>query len=167
MVAIDPEAPEGEIFRRTSLQGFADPDRFDAVIASRSLHHIPDLAGSLSKICGLLKPNGVVVINEHAWDRLDEATARWFLSHSAEADPAAPRSLERFLDWWKNEHQGLHGYSAMRSELDRHFVERFFEWGPYLYEEFNGAVEPSEEMGLIEAGAIQATGFRYVGVRPA
>lgn len=36
--------------------------------------------------------------------------------------------------------------------------------GPDLYEELD-AVEPSEELRLIEAGEIQATGFRFVGER--
>jgi hypothetical protein len=46
--------------------------------------------------------------------------------------------------------------------LDRHFTERFFGWMPYLYGELAG-VEEQEERALIEAGAIRAMGFRYVG----
>jgi SAM-dependent methyltransferase len=164
VVAIDPEAPHGRVFRRISLQEFADPAGFDAVVASRSLHHIADLDAALAKISTLLRPDGVLVIYEHAWDLLDESTARWYLSHSAAADPAAPRSLQPFLSWWSDQHAGLHGYVAMRSELDRRFTERLCEWAPYLYLEFNGAVDPAEEMRLIEDGTIQATGFCYVGV---
>ena len=63
-------------------------------------------------------------------------------------------------------HEGLHGYETMRAELDQRFEQRFFAWGPYLYEELE-RVEPAEEMRLIEAGEIQATGFRFVGeLRP-
>jgi hypothetical protein len=36
---------------------------------------------------------------------------------------------------------------------------------PYLYSELAGAVTDLEERALIDAGAIQATGFRYVGER--
>ena len=53
----------------------------------------------------------------------------------------------------------------MRNELDRRFTERFFAWVPYLYGELAGAVTDLEERALIDAGAIQATGFRYVGER--
>jgi 2-polyprenyl-3-methyl-5-hydroxy-6-metoxy-1,4-benzoquinol methylase len=49
VVAIDPAAPEGSIFQSVSLEEFADPGRFDAVVASRALHHIYDLAEALSK----------------------------------------------------------------------------------------------------------------------
>jgi hypothetical protein len=54
----------------------------------------------------------------------------------------------------------------MRRELDRHFAERFFDWMPYLYGELT-AVGAEEERALIEAGAIQAMGFRYVGEQQA
>jgi hypothetical protein len=36
---------------------------------------------------------------------------------------------------------------------------------PYLYGELAGAVTEPEERALIDAGAIRATGFRYVGER--
>jgi hypothetical protein len=41
---------------------------------------------------------------------------------------------------------------------------RFFAWTPYLYRELGGDLE-QEERALIETGAIQATGFYYVGER--
>ena len=53
----------------------------------------------------------------------------------------------------------------MRNELDRRFTERFFAWVPYLYGELAGAVSEAEERAVIDAGVIQAIGFRYVGER--
>src|SRR5918998_551621 len=50
VVAIDPDAPEGPIFRRTTIEEFDDPGPFDAVVASRSLHHVHDLGGALDKL---------------------------------------------------------------------------------------------------------------------
>jgi hypothetical protein len=50
----------------------------------------------------------------------------------------------------------------MREALDRHFTERFFGWMPYLYGELTN-VEEEQERALVETGAIQAMGFRYVG----
>ena len=163
VVAIDPDAPAGDLFRATSLEEFADPEPFDAVVASLALHHVADLRGALDKIASLLRPTGRLIVNEHAVDRLDEATARWYLEKRAEIKPDAPRSLEQCRHDWEEDHAGLHGYAAMRQELDRRFTERFFAWMPYLYGELAGAVSEPEERALIEAGAIQATGFRYVG----
>jgi SAM-dependent methyltransferase len=165
VVAIDPDAPAGDLFRATSLEEFADPEPFDAVVASLALHHIADLRGALDKLASLLRPTGRLIVNEHAVDRLDEATARWYLEKRAEIRPDAPRSLEQCLHEWEEDHAGLHGYAAMRQELDRRFIERFFAWMPYLYGELAGAVTNLEERALINAGAIQATGFRYVGER--
>jgi SAM-dependent methyltransferase len=106
VVAIDPEAPDEPIFRRTTIEAFADPGPFDAVVASLSLHHVHDLGGVLDKLVRLLE--GTLILNEHAWDRLDPMTREW-----------------------EEEHAGLHGYAQMRPELDARFEERFFEWRPY------------------------------------
>jgi SAM-dependent methyltransferase len=163
VVAIDPEAPAGELFRAVSLEEFADADRFAAVVASRVLHHVADLAAALEKIARLLRPGGRVIVNEHAWDRLDAPTARWYMERRAAVEPGVPRTLELCLADWERDHAGLHTYTAMRRELDGRFRERFFAWTPYLYGELPAAVDEDEEGALIEAGEIQATGFRYVG----
>jgi hypothetical protein len=55
----------------------------------------------------------------------------------------------------------------VRAELERHFVERLFEWVPYLYPDLGEGVPESEESAAIESGTINATGFRYVGTRRA
>jgi SAM-dependent methyltransferase len=160
VVAIDPDAPEGELFQGVSLEQFVPSEPFDAVVASRSLHHIHDLAEAVEKIEQLLRPKGRFVVDEHAFDRLDEKTARWYVQQRAH-DPDAPSSLEACLADWEADHHDLHGYAAIRDELDRHFSERFFRWMPYLYGELSSVSE--EERALIEAGAIRAMGFRYVG----
>jgi SAM-dependent methyltransferase len=163
VIAIDPEAPEGDIFQAVSLEDFTGHGPFDAVVANRSLHHIPDLGGALDKIVRMLGATGVLILHEHAWDRLDEATARWYLDRRGEIDPDVPTSLEACFADWREEHSGLHGYATMREELDRRFVERFFAWTPYLYGELGGALAEAEERALIGAGVIRATGFDYVG----
>lgn len=164
VVAIDPAAPEGEIYQPVSLEDFVDPARFDAVVASRSLHHIHDLAGGLSKLQHLLVPGGRMIVVEHAFDQLDEPTAGWYLEKRRAKGPHAPSSLTACLAEWEADHAGLHGYAGMRQELDLRFTERWFAWTPSLYLELGKALE-REERRLIEAGSIQATGFLYVGER--
>ena len=51
----------------------------------------------------------------------------------------------------------------MRDELGRRFVERHFEWVPYLYPDLGDDVSEADESAAIEAGTINATRFRYVG----
>ena len=43
VTAIDPEAPDGAIFRRVTLEELSDDDSYDAVVASVSLHHVEAL----------------------------------------------------------------------------------------------------------------------------
>ena len=119
VTAIDPRAPSGEPFQRVSLEEFADASSFDAVIANRSLHHIHDLPAAVVKIRALLRPGGRVIVAEHAWERVDDRTARWFVDRHAEAHPgAASRSAEEWMERREREHAGLHGYGALRSALD-------------------------------------------------
>ena len=164
VTAIDPAAPDGAIFQRVALEDFADPVEFDAVVASRSLHHIHDLGAALSKLQGLLEPEGRLIVVEQAWDRFDAPTAGWYLEQRAATHAHAPASVEQCLAKWEADHADLHTFAAMRRELDRHFTERLFDWTPNLYAELGRGLE-AEERRLIEAGDIQATGFVYVGTR--
>jgi ubiquinone/menaquinone biosynthesis C-methylase UbiE len=79
VTAIDPQAPEGPIFRRTRIEEFTDPAQFDHVVAILSLHHVEDLGMALSNMADLLRVGGTLVVVEFAWDRIDEATAEWAL----------------------------------------------------------------------------------------
>ena len=51
----------------------------------------------------------------------------------------------------------------MLSELQRRFVGQFFSWVPYLYPDLDKDTSEADESAAIEAGAINATGFLYVG----
>jgi SAM-dependent methyltransferase len=163
IVAIDPQAPDGEIFERISLEEFAGSGPFDAVLANRALHHIPDLAGALDKVARLLRPGGRLIVHEHAWERMDERTAGWYLDRRAAINATDPTSVERFLVDWSADHSGLHGYAQLRREFDQRFTERHFAWTPYLYAALGEKQIEAEERDLIEAGKIRATGFSYVG----
>jgi SAM-dependent methyltransferase len=162
ITAIDPAAPGGAIFQRVTLEEFSGRKRFDAIVVSRTLHHITDLRGALTKLHGLLRPGGRLIVIEHACERLDKQTARWYLERRRAGGRGGPGSLDECLEEWRNDHAGLHSGADMRRELDLLFTERYFTWTPYLHGELGEALEP-EERRLIESGEIQATGFRYVG----
>lgn len=152
-----------------TLEGLDEPGPFDAVVASRSLHHIEDLPAGLDKIARLLTRGGVLILSEFAHDRLDDATADWYWGQlralGAARGTTAPASLDQVISEWTAAHEGLHGYEPMRRELDLRFEERTFSWEPYLYRELAGPATEELERALIAARAIRATGFRYVGTR--
>lgn len=159
VLAIDPEAPAGPIFRRTRLEELEEAGPFDAVVASYSLHHIEGVDAALDRIVDLLEPHGSLVIEEFGWDLVDEPTADWFGQQQGKP------SVESVLAEWRAEHDGLHGYAEMRRSLDERFAERSFEWRPYLYRCLDrDDLEPNEREA-ITLGEIRAVGFRYVGVR--
>ena len=184
VTAIDPRAPEGPIFRSVGIEEFSDAEPFDHVVASLSLHHVEDLGRALDKVVALLRPGGTLVVVEFAWDRIDEATAEWALGRLPANPPSGkPSWLERccqgracggegeghdhedhtgahFAGWAE---QGLHDSGRMRAELESRFVEHHFEWVPYLYPELDVATSEADERAAIDAGVINATGFRYVG----
>ena len=169
VLGIDPNAPDGELFRRLKLEEVPDADEpFDAVVASLSLHHVRDLDAGLDTIVRLLSPAGVLVLDEFAWDRMDEPTMDWLRGQrgavAAAGGGAGPSSLEELRSEWDAEHLGLHGYDAMRAALDERFVERAFEWTPHLHRNLGGVTSGALEQALVDAGAIRALGFRYAGM---
>ena len=52
----------------------------------------------------------------------------------------------------------------MRDEISKRFEERVFVRTPFLYRLLGGVATEVLEQALIDAGAIQALGFRYAGV---
>jgi SAM-dependent methyltransferase len=182
VTAIDPRAPEGPIFRRVRIEEFSDPDPFDYVVASLSLHHVEDLGRALDKIADLLRAGGAIVVVELAWDQFDEATAEWALERlPAASSSEKPSWLQhRCWEWagggpggsrapaeahfagWASK-QGFHSSRRMRGELGHRFVEHLFEWAPYLYSDLDDNTSEADERAAIAAGTINATGFRYVG----
>ena len=167
VLGIDPAAPHGELFRRLTLEELDEPGPYDGVLAAVSLHHIRDLDAALDKIAGLLRSGGVLVVEEFAWDRLDGATLEWLhgqrralAAAGRGEDPGTVEELERE---WKAEHLGLHGEDPLRLGLAAHFEERAFARTPYLHRMLGGGQTEVLEQALVDAGAIQAVGFRYAG----
>ena len=169
VLAIDPVAPEGAIFRRTTLEELDDAGPFAAVVASLSLHHVHDLDVALDRIAALLAPDGVLLVDEFAPDRYDDPTTDWYFGQrralAVTRGETPPHSLDEFREKLARDHDGLHGHETMRAALDARFEERSFTWEPYLWRELNGVASRDLEQMLVDTGAIQATGYRYAGER--
>jgi hypothetical protein len=154
VLAIDPNAPKGDSFRRVTLEALHDPGQFDAVVAGRVLHHVHPLDPALDKLASLAP---LLIVDEFAWNHLDDATRAWYEDEHRRTGEGP--DLER----WEAEHQDLHRYEPLRAALDRRYDERDFEWRPYLYRWLGGADTEARERRAIDAGAIRPLGFRYVG----
>ena len=162
VLAIDPEAPEGPLYRRTTLEELDDPGPFDAVVAGRVLHHVHPLGPALDKLAGLAR---LLVLDEFAWNHMDGPTVEWYeaqhrLLRAAGREPKGPPDLAE----WHARHSDLHPFETLRAEVDARYEERHFEWRPYFYRWLEGPATEGLEEGLIAAGAIRPIGFRYAGV---
>ncbi|HEX9381639.1 MAG TPA: methyltransferase domain-containing protein [Gaiellaceae bacterium] len=163
VLAIDPDAPQGPLYRQVTLEELDDPGPFDAVVAGRVLHHVHPIGPALDKLSRLAP---LLVLDEFAWNHMDGPTVDWYESQhrllvAAGRDPKGPADLAE----WRSRHIDLHPYETIRRELDARYEERRFEWRPYFYRWLGGPASESLEEGLIQAGAIRPIGFRYAGVR--
>ena len=163
VLAIDPNAPEGPLYRRTTLEDLRDPGPFAAVVAGRVLHHVDPLPSALDKLVGLAPR---LILDEFAWNHVDEPTIDWYESQhrvlvAAGREPKGPPDLRE----WRARHSDLHPYELLRTEIDARYDELHFEWRPYFYRWLGGPATESLETALIAAGAIRPIGFLYAGVR--
>jgi hypothetical protein len=163
VLAIDPEAPAGPLYRRITLDELEGDGPFDAVVAGRVLHHVDPLGPALDKLQQLAP---LLVVDEFAWNHMDEPTIEWYESQhrvlcAAGHDVKGPPSISE----WRARHADLHPYETLRAEVDARFEERHFEWRPYFYRWLDGPASEALEESLIAAGAIRPIGFRYAGVR--
>jgi len=161
VLAIDPAAPEGSLYRRVTLEELDDPGPFDAVVAGRVLHHIDPLGPALDKLVGLAR---LLVVDEFACNHIDGAAREWYAhQYALLAATGSPPQAPADLDAWRAAHSHLHPYDTVRRELDTRYETRDFCWRPYLYRWLRAPAIEAMEEGMIEAGSIRPIGFRYVG----
>ena len=162
VLAIDELAPDGERFRRITLQELEEPAEFDAVVAERVFHHVHPLGEALDKVARLAP---LFVLDEFAWDRIDEPTREWYEGQhrvltATGRRPHGPTDLAAWRERWRD----LHPSDVLRRELGRRFEERLYEDRPYLYRWLDGPATEALEQTLVDTGAIRPIGFRWVGV---
>jgi SAM-dependent methyltransferase len=161
VLAIDPWAPEGPLYRQVTLAELDDPGPFAAVVASRVLHHLHPLGPALEKLAGLAP---LLLVDEFAWERIDGPTRQWYEGQhralaAAGQEPPGPRDLGR----WLKEHDDLHPSGVLLWELRKRYEETCYEERPYLYRWLCGVATEGLEESLITADVIRPIGLRWTG----
>jgi len=87
-----------------------DSPPFDAVLFTRSLHHIAPLDAGIEKIRALVRPGGLVVADEFAHDEIDAVTAAWFWDLQAVLESCG--ALAPDVPRWHHGHGGPHGHGG-------------------------------------------------------
>lgn len=118
----------------------------DAVIFTRSLHHIADLDGAIEKTKQTLRPDGVIVVEDFAFDEIHAASIAWFVKTLAA--PAYQNVIQRIAgelvtallgsddplaSWHQDHDHNLHSAAAMRSAIEKQFRIKSSSHVPYLY----------------------------------
>jgi SAM-dependent methyltransferase len=168
-----------------------DGGQFDAVLFTRSLHHIQPLDESVARAAESLTEDGRIIIEDFAYDSVDEKTLRWFRSSIRlfEAtglliSQARDEFLEKILlktetldAWQQNHERDLHTPAEIGAQLEEIFSRVIKEDAPYFFRYLAGAIAPSERRdAILQAfaeqeeimatdGSIVPLGRRFVAMR--
>jgi SAM-dependent methyltransferase len=147
----------------------------DAIVACTSLHHVSDLNQVLDRAAAALTPGGVLIIIEWAYEKFDEATARWtfdrlpdsgdqgWLHRHREQWLASGQPWRSYLDDWARR-EGLHTGHAVIQALQVRFHTRLLTRAPYFFPDLHPSSE-IDEQAAARSGDIQATCIRYVATK--
>jgi Methyltransferase domain len=165
-LGVDPEAPEGERFVRSTFQtlpGDTVLQGWDAVVAGRVLHHVRPLEDGIERLARLAP---LLLVDEFARELIDDPAQAWYeeryrVVSEEGGDPPGPPSL----DAWRARHPDLHRYDVLLAALRARYAERTLEWVPYLHRWLADSASERLEREAIEAGAFPAIGWRWSGSR--
>ena len=191
MLDIEPGAVEAARERgvdaRVAQWPESPDERFDAVLFTRSLHHINPLDDSVGAAVACLTPRGCVVVEDFAFEAVDRRTIAWFtgaikLLRESGLLPGDHELLNDLLAtdgslaaWEKHHDHDLHHAAAMEAELRRALTDVTIETAPYLFRYLGAAMANApgrdglvralaeQESKLIADGAITALGWRLRG----
>lgn len=148
--------------------------RFDAVLFTRSLHHIHPLGGSVAAARDALRPGGVVIVEDFRSEGAGDASSSWYRGLTRTLHAAGSFvdgfDLEERLSADDTHGHHLHSSSAIDVALrdffddirreDAAYYFRYLE--PAFRQPFAVEAALSFELAMIECGAIAALGRRFV-----
>jgi SAM-dependent methyltransferase len=123
-----------------------DGSPVDAIAFTRSLHHINPLDGAVEKARELIKPTGLLLIEDFAFDETDHATVRWFVEilrsdeGKSQVEPVEGQLVtdllatqDPMLVWQESHDQDLHSIDAIADAVSKQFIIEETKSVPYLY----------------------------------
>lgn len=190
----EPEPAENVTWVEADFLAHID-DPFDAVLFTRSLHHIPGLDRALEHAIRLLRPGALLLIDDFDHEAPDVDTARWYYEQVellaatglCPAGPIAdgegpPRPVaDDPLVRWGAEHEHtppLHSGADMIAAVVDRFARVSTRRGPYLYRSIASLIESSErgaavtsqiyaaESRRLQEAALVAVGLRITAQAP-
>ena len=115
VVAVDPAADGAPGVEPIPLLEVAGDDAsFDAAVAIVSLHHVEPLAESCARLAALVRPGGVLAVDEFDVARFDERAAAWQGAQRAAAGRTAP---DHPAAWVGDIRHHMHPVAEIRAAL--------------------------------------------------
>ena len=121
-------------------------DAVDAIVFTRSLHHIHHLDAAIVKAKELLKPDGTLLVEDFAFDETDTKTIDWFLTviNTPEACDSITATPDEFITnllaadepeaaWQQDHDHELHTIGVMKDAIAKQFTIDSYTSVPYLY----------------------------------
>jgi SAM-dependent methyltransferase len=196
VVAIDSDPDSIAAAQRLGVDGrvatwpdFQDGN-FDAILFTRSLHHIHPLDESIRRAANSLAEGGRIIVEDFAYESVDERTLRWFTSalRLLEATGSLATNdefLEKVLSktetlkaWRQNHENELHSAARINAELGKRLGHVIREDAAYYFRYVANAITATgrrdailqalakQEGTLLVDGSIVALGRRFVAARP-
>jgi SAM-dependent methyltransferase len=146
--------------RQADFPAFEE-EPFDLVLFTRSLHHIRPLAPALDQASRLLKPEGLLVVEDFAYSETSEFTAAWFyrllkLLESCDALLPAEESFGRKLlvgggdiSLWRDHVHEINTAQEVLQAIGERFTVLEVKPAPYLYRYTSAMVSDDERGGQI------------------
>jgi SAM-dependent methyltransferase len=194
VVAIDSDSDSVAAARRLRVDAhiarwpnFAD-GQFDAILFTRSLHHIHPLAESIKHAAGSLVGAGLIIVEDFAYESADEKTLHWFVSAlrvlEATGMLSADESLNKLLSttetlevWRENHEAELHTAAEIELQLEEVLDRVTREDAAYYFRYVANAIGATkkreailqafaeQEVTLAANGSIIGLGRRFVATR--
>ena len=170
----DPDAVEAAMAAGVDAKLIAWPASigfdFDAVLFTRSLHHIHALDEAVAAAAGALRPGGRIIVEDFRAEGGSDSGANWFadLARSLFAEGSLDASPGELLDKLVPADHDLHPSFAIAEALsgfevdatDAAYYFRYFE--PHLRQPGKAQALLDQELSAIRDGSIDPLGKRFV-----
>jgi SAM-dependent methyltransferase len=135
--------------------------QFDAVLFTRSLHHIHPLDESVGRARESLAEGGRIIVEDFAYDSVDEKTLRWFRSairllEAADLLIVGEEFLEKVLSktetlsaWRQNHEHDLHTAAEIGAQLEKLFSRVIKEDAAYYFRYIANVLASSEKRDAV------------------
>jgi SAM-dependent methyltransferase len=162
VLAIDPEPHADHVLPVALHEVREPPASFDAAVAVLSLHHVEPLRESCRVLADVVRPGGVLAVDEFDVERFDERAAVWWLEQRTAAGEPQDWTPMALVDRLRDH---LHAVGRLRDELAPFFMLTEPRRGAYLHRWYLPPTAQDAEERLITEGVLPATGARFVGTR--